>query len=242
MKILLHKKFVLAVLCLLVLPATASADAVVSGPCGVASVGATTTIFGPCPLLSSFTSPLTPGGGTALYGAQATFATNNFLMSHSPVLVLSGAGQTNIFAMSINSGHIFPIWTVPGPVPTQLSLIGTVNIFEPGASVTIQFSGQLGDGSPLHLFASFTESTVFSLTAFGNQPIFAFDDETGRFEQPGTAVSRLSITINGAASFSGSSEFAGAIPEPSTMLLLGTGLAGVAMKMRKRFEKPKGRH
>lgn len=31
-------------------------------------------------------------------------------------------------------------------------------------------------------------------------------------------------------------------PEPTTTLLLGTGLAGVAIKTRKRFKKPKGRH
>src|SRR5688572_12430756 len=114
MRTLLRKKFVLAVFCLLVLPATASADAVVTGPCGSSTL-AGQMIFGPCAL---------PGGGSALYGAQATFATNSFLISHSPVVVLGGAGQVNSFAMSIHSGHIFSIWTVPGPVPTALFLNG----------------------------------------------------------------------------------------------------------------------
>ena len=227
MRTLLRKKFVLAVFCLLVLPATASADAVVTGPCGSSTL-AGSMIFGPCAL---------SGGGSALYGAQATFATNSFLISHSPVEVLGGAGQVNTFAMSVHSGHIFPIWTVPGPVPTALFLNGTVNIFQPGASVTVQFSGQLGDGSPLHIFATFTDTTSFSLTAFGNQPIFAFDDETGLFEQPGVAVSSLTITINGAASFTGNGEFQAEIPEPATMLLLGTGLTGIAIKLRKKLKK-----
>ncbi len=74
MRTLLRQKFVLAVFCLLVLPATASADAVVTGPCGSSTLVGQMT-FGPCAL---------PGGGSALYGAQATFATNSFLISHSP--------------------------------------------------------------------------------------------------------------------------------------------------------------
>jgi len=53
MRTLLRKKFVLAVFCLLVLPATASADAVVTGPCGSSTL-AGQMIFGPCAL---------PGGG-----------------------------------------------------------------------------------------------------------------------------------------------------------------------------------
>ncbi len=83
MRTLLRQKFVLAVFCLLVLPATASADAVVTGPCGSSTLVGQMT-FGPCAL---------PGGGSALYGAQATFATTSFLISHSPVVMLGGAGR-----------------------------------------------------------------------------------------------------------------------------------------------------
>jgi hypothetical protein len=161
---------------------------------------------------------------------------NSFLLVSSPLQVSGGPGQVNTFGMRIHSGPIFQNWTVPGPVLTRLSLNGAVNIFEPGASLTIQFTGQLGDGSPLQFFRIFTESTVFSVTMFGNQPIFGFDEELGTFSVPGVAVSSLTITVNGAASFTGSGEFASAIPEPATMLLLGTGLTGIAIKLRKRLK------
>jgi hypothetical protein len=149
MNTVLRKKFVLAVFCLLLLPATALADGTVIGSCGGAVItGTENPIFGPCVL---------PGGGSALYGAQAISGVNSFLNIHSPVVVLGGPGQVNVFAMTISS---VPIWTVTGPVPTQLSLSGTVNIFEPGASVSIVFTGELG-GPPLTILANFTESTVF---------------------------------------------------------------------------------
>jgi hypothetical protein len=218
MKTLLQRKFVLVVFCLLVLPATALADHTTIGPCG--AVFGPSMVFGPCAL---------PGGGSALYGSQATAGVNSFLNIHSPVVVLGGPGQVNVFMMSIGSG---PTWTVFAPVPTLLSLSGTVNIFEPGASVNIVFTGELG-GPPVSIVANFTENTVFSLTAFGNQSIFDIDEDVGEIA---VAVSRLVITINGAASFTGSGEFEGAIPEPATLLLLGTGLAGVAIKTRKRLK------
>src|SRR5215213_4727259 len=177
MKKLLVKKFVLAAFCLLVLPATAFADGIVTGPCGGGNiVGDDHPTFGPCGLFSA---------GSATYGAQAISGENNFRNNHSPVVVSGFSGQVNVFVMTIVSN---PVWTVPGPVPTRLALEGTITILEPGASVNLIFTGLLG-GPPLTLPAAFLVNHTFSVELFGDQAIAS------------AAVSTLVITINGAASF-----------------------------------------
>src|SRR5829696_3875002 len=109
MKKLLVKKFVLVAFCLLVLPATALADGIVTGPCGGGPiVGADHPTFGPCGLFNA---------GTAQYGAQAISGENSFLNNHSPVVVSGFSGQINVFVMTIVSN---PVWTVSGPVATRL--------------------------------------------------------------------------------------------------------------------------
>jgi hypothetical protein len=205
-------KLLLASLCLMLLPAAALADGVILGPCGNANlVGNANVILGPCPLA---------GGGSALYGGQAISGVNSFLNNHSPVLAAGGVGQVNVFTQQIIST---PVWTVPGPVLTGLTLNGVVNILEPGASVDITFTGLLG-GAPLVIQGHFVNSVNVGITIFGMQAIAP------------AAVSTLTITINGAATFfaPGSGEFAGGVPEPASLLLLGSGLTGVALKLRRK--------
>src|SRR5215212_8475355 len=109
MTTLLGKKFVLAVFCLLVLPATALADGVVIGSCGFAPIpGTTNLISGPCVIPASLTVPST-GGGTALYGALVLTDVNSFQLVNSPIVVSGSSGQVNVFDMRIHSGPIFQI-------------------------------------------------------------------------------------------------------------------------------------
>lgn len=204
-------RFVFASLCLVLLPAAAFADGMIVGSCGADVVQGNANPIRVCVLA---------GGGTAVQGGQAISGVNNFRNNHSPVLVVGVPGQTTTFVMTIVSN---PTWNAPGLVPTFLSLNGMVTILQPGATVDISFIGVLG-GPALSITGHFDQNANIGVTVFGNQA------------QSNVAISTLTVTITGAAMFfaPGSGEFSGAIPEPATLLLLGTGLTGVAMKLRKR--------
>ena len=212
------REIALAALCLLLLPAAASADGVVVDSCGNSNMVGN-------PPANIMKTCVLAGGGTAQYTAQARSGLNTFHDIGSPITVTGVAGQVNMFNLVIAS---FPHWDSRGPVLTVLTLAGTATINQPGASINVVLTGMLG-GPALVITQNFTANSVFSISVSGFQAI------------ADAAVMRLEVTITGNATLNlpNSAEFQGEIPEPATLFLFGTGLAGVAMKMRKKLRKQK---
>jgi PEP-CTERM motif len=205
----------LAVFCLFLFPAAALADGVVLGPCGnQVFVGLQSGVIGPCTVQT---------GGTASYSGVADASTVDRFFTSSAVNLMGFTGQSNTFQITVMA---FPFSTINSfTFQGILNLFGTVTILEPGASVDIFATGE-GPGT-ITITRHFENTATFSLIAFGNL-------------NPSTvATDRLIVVINGAASFSGSTAFRGTLPEPTSLLLLGSGLAGIAMKMRKKLRRDK---
>jgi hypothetical protein len=190
-------------------------------------------VFGPCggiPPGQDFIECIVFGTRIAYGNGVATGGDNSFLLT-TPVRVV-GNPQLGLQGPFVFTNSVPVTWDPrlgPMSVTTRLRLDGAVNIFQQNASVTLDFQGLLG-GVPTNCIGLAGACPAGVATA--TIPVFTQDATLGiltvnRAADPGTpATSVLTVTIVGGASYTalGSPLYAGSVPEPGTIGLLGTGL------------------
>jgi hypothetical protein len=222
----LSRKTLLASLVFIVLfvssPAVTKADPIVLFNTGVINQGT-----------------LAPGGSvdahyTVLVPNALNFAVA-FVTSSIPGVYLPNGPNSQFIAPAANANQNFPdgnytyrtTFVMTGLDPSTAVITG--QLASDNATIAILLNGQSIGPIPSSSFTAFTPFSINSGFVAGlNTLDFVVNNA---FNNGLTNPTAFRVELSGTAA---------AIPEPTTMLLLGSGLAGVAVKLRRRHKAGKG--
>lgn len=170
------------------------------------------------------------GSTTGTFSGTTTglsFAGNSFsVVTESGFAALSGDDRLGTFTQAPNSGPLSGSFTLNITFTLPAGIAGGQ-----GATYTATVTGTVGntdEGGALLLFDNATRSQVFTFNDGTNSGSFTLTLPDFVPVNSGSTA-ELQARITGAQQT--------AIPEPTTMLLLGTGLSGVAAGVRRRRRK-----